>query len=949
MSKKSNISIKGARVHNLQNVSLNIPKDKLVVFTGLSGSGKSSLAFDTIYAEGQRRYVESLSAYARQFLEQLDKPDVDSLDGLSPAISIDQKNASKNPRSTVGTVTEIQDYLRLLYANVGVLHCPVNGRPVRKQSAQDMFDETIEWEKNEPLLVLSPLIANQKGEFAGLFGRLRRQGFVRIRIDGDIKRLDDCSKLAKTKKHTIELVVDRINNTNENHSRLFEAIELAIKESDGLVRIESMNTQKTQVFSEYFVSDDYQFNITELTPRLFSFNSPIGACPRCNGIGDMYSFDPDILLSGGICIEDAVSPYVDLTDGNYAIRFHADAEKMGIKISIEDAIEDLDETQRNFLYYGRYKEEIDVSKKTKSRFGWKFRPRGWEGLINLLQRRYDQTESDTAKESYERLMVKKPCTMCGSGRLNAEALAVKINGLSIADVGNLSIRDANQWVQTLTLTDHERTIAAEVLKEITNRLAFLDNVGLHYLSLNRTAKTLSGGEHQRIRLATQIGSGLTGVLYVLDEPSIGLHQHDNAQLIVTLKNLRDLGNTVIVVEHDEDTIYAADHIVDIGPRAGVMGGQIIHNGSLATLLKNPDSITGQYLSGNTQIQVPQKRRPGHKGQTIVLKGAKKNNLNNVNISIPLGTLTCVTGVSGSGKSTLIQGILLNVILKETLGRYADPTTYTTVKGLGSIDKIITIDQSAIGRTPRSNPATYVGIYSAIRDVFSQLPDAKLNGFKPGRFSFNVKGGRCETCQGAGLTKIEMHFLTDIFVKCTTCKGQRFNDQTLSIKFKDHSINDVLNMTINQATDVFKDIPAINSKLTVLQKVGLGYITLGQSATTLSGGEAQRIKLAKELSKRGTGKTVYLLDEPTTGLHFDDISRLLNVLQALVDSGNTVLVIEHNLDVIKCADHIIDMGPGGGNDGGHVVVEGPPEAVAAHTSSRTGRYLAPLLTPSTKDH
>ncbi|MGA0242709.1 MAG: excinuclease ABC subunit UvrA, partial [Candidatus Marinamargulisbacteria bacterium] len=499
MSKKSNISIKGARVHNLQNVSLDIPKDKLVVFTGLSGSGKSSLAFDTIYAEGQRRYVESLSAYARQFLEQLDKPDVDSLDGLSPAISIDQKNASKNPRSTVGTVTEIQDYLRLLYANIGVLHCPVNGHPVRKQSAQDMFDETIKWEKNEPILILSPLVANQKGEFAGLFGRLRRQGFVRIRIDGDIKRLDDCGKLAKTKK---------------NHSRLFESIELAIKESDGLVRIESMNTKKTQVFSEYFVSDDYQFNITELTPRLFSFNSPIGACPRCNGIGDMYSFDPDILLSGGICIEDAVSPYVDLTDGNYAIRFHADAEKMGIKISIEDAIEDLDETQRNFLYYGRYKEEIDVSKKTKSRFGWKFRPRGWEGLINLLQRRYDQTESDTAKESYERLMVKKPCTMCGSGRLNAEALAVKINGLSIADVGNLSIRDANQWVQTLALTDHERTIAAEVLKEITNRLAFLDNVGLHYLSLNRTAKTLSGGEHQRIRLATQIVSGLSGVLYV---------------------------------------------------------------------------------------------------------------------------------------------------------------------------------------------------------------------------------------------------------------------------------------------------------------------------------------------------------------------------------------------------------------------------------------------------
>ena len=940
MKKKQIISIKGARVHNLKNVSLDIPKEKLVVFTGLSGSGKSSLAFDTIYAEGQRRYVESLSAYARQFLEQLDKPDVDSLEGLSPAISIDQKNASNNPRSTVGTVTEIQDYLRLLYSNIGILHCPISGEPVRKQSTQEMFDQTKVWHRNESILVLAPIIKKQKGEFLKLFGDLQRQGFVRVRVDGEIKRLEDCKRLEKYKQHTIELVIDRFKNEEENDQRLFESIELATKQANGLVKIENTQTNENIVMSENFVSDHYQFNITELSTRLFSFNSPIGACPDCNGLGETMAFEPEMLFDSNLSILDACEPYVNFEKTNYGIRLYADAERMGLRINMNKKIKNLTEEERLFLYYGRYGEEIDVNQKSRSRFGWKFRPRGWEGVINLLRRRYAQTESDLAKDYYQKNMVTKPCETCQGQRLNIEALAVKINGLSIAEFGDLSIRKASKFIKDLKLSKYELEVSKELRKEILGRLEFLNNVGLHYLTLNRKANTLSGGEHQRIRLATQIGSGLTGVLYVLDEPSIGLHQKDNQQLINTLKHLKSLGNTVIVVEHDEETIKEADHIVDIGPKAGRLGGEIIHNGSLSSLLKNKSSLTGQYLSGKKQIQSPNKRRKSKR--FIELTGATKNNLQNVSLKVPLGVLTCVTGVSGSGKSTLIQDTLLNALLKERMNQKATLAPYKKLSGIDDIDKIIVIDQSAIGRPPRSNPATYVGFFSAIREVFSKLPESKINGFSPGRFSFNVKGGRCETCQGAGVVKIEMHFLTDIFVRCTTCKGQRFNEQTLRVKFKGHTINDVLNLTINQACEVFENIPSIHNKCKVLQDVGLGYITLGQSATTLSGGEAQRIKLAKELSKRSTGKTMYMLDEPTTGLHFDDIERLLNVLQQLVDQGNSVLVIEHNLDIIKSSDHIIDLGPGGGIEGGKIIAQGTPEKIIQSKSSATAQYLKPLL-------
>ncbi len=941
MSKK-HIKIKGAKVHNLKNVSLDLPKDKLIVFTGLSGSGKSSLAFDTIYAEGQRRYVESLSAYARQFLEQLDKPEVDSLEGLSPAISIDQKNASHNPRSTVGTVTEIQDYLRLLYSSIGTLHCPVSGEPVNKQSTQDMFDDIKKWHKGKPLLVMAPMIKKQKGEFHVLFNNLRKQGFVRVRVDGEIKRLEDCGRLEKYKQHTIELVIDRMENTKEHHSRLFEAIELATKHANGLVLVEDQKNFESLTLSEHFVSEFHQFTITELSPRLFSFNSPIGACPTCNGLGETMAFEPSILFNDEQTVGEACEQYVNFEKTNYGIRFYADAERLDLSINMKKKMKDLSSKEKDFIFYGRYGEEIDVNQKSRSRFGWKFRPRGWEGIINLLRRRYAQTESDLAKDYYEKTMISKKCPDCNGQRINEEARSVKIGKLNISEFGDLSIRNALAFINELKLTTYEKDISKQLLKEIKNRLSFLDSVGLHYLSLNRKANTLSGGEHQRIRLATQIGSGLTGVLYVLDEPSIGLHQRDNDQLIETLKHLRDLGNTVIVVEHDEDTIKEADHIVDIGPKAGRLGGEIVHNGSLASLLKNKQSITGQYLTGKKEIETPKKRRKAIKRKHLELTGASGNNLKNVSIKVPIGTLTCITGVSGSGKSTLIKETLHKALQKEFLGQQVQPAPYKSLKGTNHIDKVITIDQSAIGRTPRSNPATYVGFFSAIRELFSKLPESKISGYSPGRFSFNVRGGRCETCQGAGVVKIEMHFLTDIFVTCSTCKGQRFNQETLNIKFKGHSINDVLNMTINHAVEVFENIPAIYNKLTVLQEVGLGYITLGQPATTLSGGEAQRIKLAKELSKRSTGQTLYLLDEPTTGLHFEDIKKLLSVLQQLVDQGNTVIVIEHNLDIIKSADHIIDLGPGGGIEGGTIIATGTPEQVIKSKDSFTAKYLTEQL-------
>jgi excinuclease ABC subunit A len=939
---KKHISVHGARVHNLDNVSLDIPKDALVVFTGLSGSGKSSLAFDTIYAEGQRRYVESLSAYARQFLAQLDKPDVDAIEGLSPAISIDQKNASHNPRSTVGTVTEIQDYLRLLFANIGILHCPVSGEPVRKQSVQEMATEIKTLKPNKPILILAPLIKEQKGEFHVLFNQLRKQGFVRVVVDGELKRLEDCTRLAKQKKHTIELVIDRVNNTTDNYPRLFEAIELASKQSEGLVKVQCPDTGESETYSENFVSDHYQFNITELTPRLFSFNSPLGACPDCNGLGETMYFDPDQLFPKDETVSVALDSHINFHSSNYAIRFYADAERLDLTIDLNAPIKDLSEEELTFIYYGRYGEEIDVNQKSKSRFGWKFRPRGWEGVINLLRRRYAQTESDKAKDQYQKIMIKKVCANCQGGRLNTEALCVKIGKQSIADIGSLTIHDAKKWIDTLKLSAFEETVSAQLRKEISERLTFLDAVGLHYLSLSRKANTLSGGEHQRIRLATQIGSGLTGVLYVLDEPSIGLHQRDNEQLIATLKRLRDLGNTVIVVEHDEDTMREADHVVDIGPHAGRLGGKIIHNGDFKSLLKNKDSITAQYLNKTKTMPVPKKHRTAKDGQELLLSGASGNNLKSVTVGFPLGTLICVTGVSGSGKSTLINHTLRPALINQISRQLLPSAPFKDISNFQNIDAVISINQSPIGRTPRSNPATYVGFFSAIRELFASLPESKINGFKPGRFSFNVKGGRCETCQGAGVVKIEMHFLTDIFVKCSTCKGQRFNHQTLRVEYKGHTINDVLNMTINHAAEVFENIPAIYPKLVVLQEVGLGYITLGQSATTLSGGEAQRIKLAKELSRRNNGQTLYLLDEPTTGLHFDDIHRLLNVLQRLVDQGNSMIVIEHNLDVIRCADHIIDMGPGGGDAGGRVIAKGTPADIVKAKKSATGKYLAKVL-------
>jgi excinuclease ABC subunit A len=935
----NHITVTGARSHNLKNVSLAIPKNALVVFTGLSGSGKSSLAFDTIYAEGQRRYVESLSAYARQFLEQLDKPDVDRIEGLSPAISIDQKNASTNPRSTVGTVTEIQDYVRLLYTNIGVLHCPISGNPVAKQSVQDMANELYQWHPGKGLVIMAPLITQQKGEFHVLFSQLMRQGFARVRVNGTIKRLEDCGRLPKNNQHTIELVIDRIDNIPENQGRLFEAVELAIQQSKGLLMVWCPDTDEFRTFSEHFVSPDYQFTISELTPRLFSFNSPIGACSHCKGLGYVMAFDPDTMFRDGETVADALSSCINVNASSYMVRFQADAHALDIPIHLNAEMAELTDKERSFVLYGRYGDEIEIQ---PSKRGFPFKPRGWEGIINLLRRRHVQTDSELARSHYESTMVSRDCDACHGHRLNQEALAVKIRGVSIGELGDMAVSDAKNWIHNLDLSPQEQQISSQLIKEIGGRLAFLDNVGLHYLTLNRRANTLSGGEHQRIRLATQIGSGLTGVLYVLDEPSIGLHQRDNDQLIATIKHLRDLGNTVIIVEHDEDTIRASDHVVDIGPLAGQSGGHIVHNGDLASLLTNKASITGQYLSGERRIQVPTKRRNGHPDHTIVLHGASANNLKKVTFRLPLGTLTCVTGVSGSGKSTLVYHTLREAILRELHHRPGQPQGYNSLEGASLIDNVITIDQSAIGRTPRSNPATYVGFFSAIRDVFAELPESKMNGFKPGRFSFNVRGGRCETCQGAGVTKVEMHFLTDIFVTCTTCKGQRFNDQILGIRFKGHNINDVLNMTINQALDVFDKIPYIHNRLTVLKRVGLGYITLGQSATTVSGGEAQRIKLAKELSKRSTGKTLYLLDEPTTGLHFDDINRLMEVIQELVDVGNTVLVIEHNLDVIKCADYIVDMGPGGGAYGGQIVCEGAPEVIANHPDSETGRYLKKIL-------
>ena len=926
------ISVKGARVHNLKDVSLDIPRNKLIVFTGLSGSGKSSLAFDTIYAEGQRRYVESLSAYARQFLEQLDKPDVDSIDGLSPAISIDQKSASHNPRSTVGTVTEVYDYFRLLFANIGKPYCPNCHTPIQKQSPQEILEQIMALPEGTRLLILAPVVQDRKGEFKNLLESFKKQGFSRVRVDGTVMTLSEDITLSKTKKHTIDVVVDRLSVSQDNHSRLFESIETSLKLGEGLVKIDEADHDRSHLFSENFSCPHCQISFAEISPRLFSFNAPVGACPSCNGLGDKYVFDPDLVVEDpDMPVKLATQKCLNLDQTYYGRSVIQTATQYGFKM--DTPIKDLTPEQFNVLMYGHpQSDSLDSEFKPVAPF---------EGVITNLQRRYYQTASEGMRFFFRNFMSPRPCSECQGKRLKKIALSVKIQDHNIADLMDMNIRKLHDLIVTLPLSEKEQTISKQIVKEIRQRLSFLNNVGLDYLSLGRTASTLSGGEYQRIRLATQIGSGLTGVLYVLDEPSIGLHQRDNLRLIETLVKLRDLGNTLIIVEHDEDMIRHADHIVDIGPGAGVNGGKILYSGQLEGLLKTHDSQTAHYLNGTKKIDLPQKRRLGS-GLSLSLKGAAENNLKNIDVDFPLGQFICITGVSGSGKSTLINDILHKVMMKHFNRTHERIGQYKSISGLEHIDKVITIDQSPIGRTPRSNPATYTSLFTPIRELFAQTREAKVRGYKAGRFSFNVKGGRCEACEGDGVLKIEMHFLSDVYVTCEVCKAKRYNNETLEVKYKGKSISDVLSITVDEAIPVFENIPAIYSRLKTLQDVGLGYIGLGQNATTLSGGEAQRIKLAKELSKRSTGKTLYLLDEPTTGLHFADIKQLLEVLNRLVNSGNTVIVIEHNLDVIKTADTIIDLGPDGGDKGGTIVAIGTPEKVAKTKASYTGKFLKPLL-------
>ncbi len=933
------LKIQGARVHNLQNVSLSIPRDQLVVFTGLSGSGKSSLAFDTIYAEGQRRYVESLSAYARQFLGQLDKPDVDFIEGLSPAISIDQKSASHNPRSTVGTVTEIYDYLRLLFASIGVPHCPQCKRPIQKQSVQEIVDQLMAFPPESSILLLAPVVSGKKGEYKQLLEKVRKDGFSRVRINGEIHRLDESIDLEKHKKHVIEIVVDRLVIQPDAASRITDSVETCSRHGNGLVQVENLTSGTSHLFSEDFACPYCQKSLQEISPRLFSFNSPYGACPSCNGLGDAFDFDPDLIFENRSWpIRKSTQKCVNLDDTYYGR--HASLAAKAHGFTLDTPVKKLTPEQMNVLLYGHeepFTQKINPMDYHDSRY----LDAGWEGIIPNLRRRHYQTSSEGMRLFFRGFMSSAPCTVCHGARLKSEALCITIRDKSISDLTTLSITDLLSFFKTIRLTDHELKISAQILKEINNRLGFLTNVGLNYLNLHRRAGTLSGGEFQRIRLATQIGSGLTGVLYVLDEPSIGLHQRDNQRLIQTLMKLKELGNTLIVVEHDEDTIRASDFVVDIGPRAGVNGGQVVFAGPLADFLKS-DSLTAQYLTGKAKIEVPAQRRVFSKPKFLTLYGASENNLKGVTAQFPLGKFVCVTGVSGSGKSTLINGILQKILAKHFHQNRERPGAYERIEGIENVDTMIVIDQSPIGRTPRSNPATYTGIFTPIRELFAETKEAKIRGYKPGRFSFNVRGGRCEACEGDGMLKIEMHFLSDVYVTCDVCKGRRYNSETLQVKFKGYAISDVLDMTVNQAAELFENFPAIISRLKTLQAVGLGYIHLGQSATTLSGGEAQRIKLSKELSKRHTGKTLYLLDEPTTGLHFEDVKRLLAVLHRLVDAGNTVIVIEHNLDVIKTSDHIIDLGPEGGEGGGMIVAEGTPEEVARSERSYTGRFLAGLL-------
>lgn len=939
MSMKS-IQVKGAREHNLKNIDIEIPRDELVVITGLSGSGKSSLAFDTIYAEGQRRYVESLSSYARQFLGQMEKPDVDYIDGLSPAISIDQKTTSKNPRSTVGTVTEIYDYLRLLYARIGIPHCPVCGREIKQQTIDQIVDHVMTLEERTKIQILAPVVRGRKGEHVKEFEAARKAGYVRVRVDGMIYDLSEEIKLEKNKKHTIEIVVDRLVIQEDMKSRLADSIEIASGLTGGLIMINVIDGED-MMFSQNYACPEHGISIEELTPRMFSFNNPFGACEKCTGLGVFMKIDPDLILpdrklsinQGGL----KASGWA--MEGSTIAAMYMKALAKQYDFSLDTPIADLPDEIVDILLYGTKGEKIEIERTNEYGTG-KYKTE-FEGIINNLERRFRETQSNWIKEEIESYMSAIPCDKCHGRRLSPESLSVTVGGINISEFCDKSITEALEFVNDLKLTDREMFIAASILKEIKERLGFLKSVGLEYLTLSRSSGTLSGGESQRIRLATQIGSSLMGVLYILDEPSIGLHQRDNDKLLGTLCHLRDLGNTVIVVEHDEDTMLAADHIIDIGPGAGVHGGNVVFNGKVADILKSEDSITGQYLSGRRKVEVPEKRRKGN-GKKLKIIGAAQNNLKNINVDIPLGELVCVTGVSGSGKSSLINEILYKYLASHLNGAKTKPGKFKDIKGVEELDKVIQINQSPIGRTPRSNPATYTGLFTDIRELYASTQDAKIRGFNAGRFSFNVKGGRCEACQGDGILKIEMHFLPDIYVPCDVCKGKRYNRETLEIKYKGKSISDVLDMTVEEGLEFFSNIPKIQRKLQTLQEVGLGYIKIGQSSTTLSGGEAQRVKLATELSKRSTGRTIYILDEPTTGLHIADVHMLINVLQKLVDSGNTVVVIEHNLDLIKTADHIIDIGPEGGNNGGTIVAQGTPEKITTVEASYTGQYLKKYL-------
>jgi excinuclease ABC subunit A len=936
------IVVRGAREHNLNNVDISLPRDSLVVMTGVSGSGKSSLAFDTIYAEGQRRYVESLSAYARQFLEMMQKPDVDSIEGLSPAISIEQKTTSRNPRSTVGTVTEIYDYLRLLFARAGVPYSPTTGLPIESQTVSQMVDRILEMEEGTRLYLLAPIVRGRKGEYRKELAELQKKGFQRVKIDGEHYQIEDAPALKKNFKHDIEVVVDRLVVREDLGNRLADSLETALELADGIAITENAKDGERAIFSAKFACPVSGFTIDEIEPRLFSFNAPAGACPSCDGLGTSMFFDPDLIVPdvNKTLREGVIAPWANSKSPYYAQTLDSLARHH--KVSVNTAFKDLKKVVQDGILWGSGDKAVKMTYSDDDRKYTIDRP--FEGVIPNMQRRFKETDSSWVRDDLGRFQSNTACETCGGMRLRPEALAVKLDGKHISEITEFSIVAARDWFAALpkALTPKQTEIASRILKEINERLSFLVDVGLEYLTLSRSSGTLSGGESQRIRLASQIGSGLTGVLYVLDEPSIGLHQRDNARLLETLRRLRDLGNTVIVVEHDEDAIRSADYLVDLGPGAGIHGGTIVAHGPPVKVMKSKNSITAQYLTGVRCVEIPTKRRPGKKGQSLKIEGASANNLQTVNATIPLGTLTAITGVSGSGKSTLIIDTLYKAISRRLHGARAVPGAHEDIKGLEYIDKVVEIDQSPIGRTPRSNPATYTGTFTPIREWFAGLPESKARGYKPGRFSFNVKGGRCEACQGDGVIKIEMHFLPDVYVECDVCKGSRYNRETLEISFRTKSIADVLNLTVDEGCEFFKAVPSIREKLVMLQRVGLGYIHIGQSATTLSGGEAQRVKLSKELARRSTGKTIYILDEPTTGLHFEDVRKLLEVLHTLVDQENTVVVIEHNLEVIKTADWIIDLGPDGGNKGGRIVASGTPEDVAKTKGSYTGEYLVPYL-------